>query len=79
MAEKTKTEVIKKDTHKITLPLTDDKQDDVVVIINGMSTVIQRGVEVEVSQAVYEVLKNQETMDMLALKRRRALAGRTVS
>lgn len=76
MAGKTKTGIYQEDSYKITLPLTEEKQDDVIVIINGQSTQIQRGVEVEVNAEVYEVLKNQEKMDALALRRRMALAGR---
>lgn len=71
---KEKTGLYQADTYKITLPLTEEKQDDVIVIINGYSTQIQRGVEVEVSAEVYEVLKNQEKMDRLAFVRRKALA-----
>lgn len=63
----------KEETYKITLPISDKKQDDVIVIINGETTQIQRGVEVEVSAGVYEVLKNSEKMDTLALRRRKAL------
>lgn len=59
----------------VTLPLTADKTDDVTVIINGFVTKIQRGVEVEVSPAVYEVLKHSEKMDMEALMRSRKLAN----
>lgn len=76
MAGKTKTGIYQEDTYRITLPLTEEKVDDVVVIINGASTQIQRGVEVEVSAEVYEVLKNQEKMDALALRRRMALTGK---
>ncbi len=64
----------KEESYKITLPISDKKQDDVVVIINGETTQIQRGVEVEVSAGVYEVLKNSEKMDTLALRRRKALS-----
>lgn len=62
-----------KETYLVTLPLSEEKQDDVIVIINGESTQIQRGVEVEVSAAVFEVIKNSEKMDNLALRRRMAL------
>lgn len=73
-AEKTKTEAPKK--VRIKLPKTRDKQADVVVAINGFTTVIQRGVEVEVSEPVYEVLQNSEKMDQLALERREAIRSR---
>ena len=63
------------ETYKITLPLTKEKQDDVTVIINGKATKIQRGVEVEVSAGIYEVLKNSERMDALAIQRSRELAS----
>lgn len=66
-----------KKTYKVTLPLTSEKMDDVTVIINGFVTKIQRGVEVEVSEPVYEVLKNSERMDNLALRRRMELAARS--
>lgn len=74
-AEKTKTEA--PETFKIKLPKTAEKQSDVVVAINGMTTQIQRGVEVEVSRAVYEVLQNSERMDQLALERREAIKARS--
>jgi hypothetical protein len=59
----------KDDEYEITLPLTKEKQDDVTVQINGFITKIQRGVPVKVSAAVYEVLKNSENMDALAIRR----------
>lgn len=62
-----------KESYLVTLPLSEEKQDDVIVIINGESTQIQRGVEVEVSASVFEAIKNSEKMDNLALKRRMAL------
>lgn len=62
------------ETYNITLPLTEEHQDDVVVIINGMSTQIKRGEPVTVSAAVYEVLMNQERMDSLAFKRSKKLS-----
>jgi type IV secretory pathway VirB9-like protein len=62
-----------KEKYTVTLELTEEKQNDVNVIINGEVTQIKRGEEVEVSAAVYEVLKNSERMDALALKRRKAL------
>ena len=74
-AEKTKTEpkVEEPKTVKIMIPKTTERQADVVVGINGYITKIQRGVEVEVSQAVYEVIQNSMKMDQLALERREAM------
>lgn len=68
------TNIYNADFYDITLPLTEGNEDDVVVIINGMSTQIKRGEPVRVSAAVYEVLKNQERMDSLAFKRSKALS-----
>ena len=59
----------------IRLPVEKDGASDVTVSINGMVSKIQRGVEVEVSAAVYEVLKNQERMDSIAVMRQRELAN----
>jgi len=61
---------------KIVLPLTEEKQDDVFVGINGMNYKIQRGIEVEVPASVAEVLKNSEEMDKLALIRRSKMANK---
>ena len=47
---------------KIRLPLTRTEQDDVYVAINGKSYLIKRGVEVEVPEAVLNVLKHREKM-----------------
>lgn len=66
----------KEDFYTVELPLTDEKQDDVTVCINGVTTKIQRGVQVKVSAAVYEVLQNSKNMDKLALERRKALQNR---
>lgn len=63
-------------TYTIKLPKTAEKQADVVVAINGFTTVIQRGVEVEVSEPIYQVLQNSEKMDQLALERREAIKSR---
>lgn len=76
MAETKTTKEAKQETYKITLPLTEQKQDDVHVGLNGMVYTIQRGEEVEVPAGVYEILKNSEQMDALALKRRRNLASK---
>ena len=74
--KKDELEITKPTTHKITIPLTNEKQDDVTVISNGFVTKIQRGVEVEVSDEVYEILMNSQKMDALALRRRQSLAGK---
>ena len=63
-------------TQIITLPLTTDKQEDVTVGINGFYTKIQRGVPVEVSADVYEVLMNMQNMDNLAIRRRNELMSK---
>lgn len=55
--------------HKVLLPLSKDNTDDVWVCVNGVSTQIKRGVEVEVSDAVYEVLQNTQRMESEALRR----------
>lgn len=60
----------------ITLPLTSDKQDDVTVGINGFYTKIKRGVPVEVSADVYEVLMNMQNMDNLAIRRRNEIMSK---
>ena len=64
------------DKYDITIPLTSDKQDDLTVCVNGEITKIQRGVPVTVSASVYEVIKNSENMDNLAIIRRRALESK---
>lgn len=73
MAEKA---TLKEETVKVKLPLTREKQDDVFVSVNGRNMKIQRGVEVEIPLAFYEVLQNSETMDTLALERQRKLLNR---
>ena len=72
-AKKSITGLYDKETYIIKIPLSQEKQDDVTVGINGELTKIQRGVEVEVSAAVYEVLQNMERMDQLAFERRKKL------
>lgn len=71
-----KTGLYKEDFYNITLPLTSEKQDDLTVSVNGEITKIQRGEPVRVSAAVYEVIKNSENMDNLAIKRRAALMSK---
>lgn len=51
---------------KIKLPLSKHEKDDVYVAINGKSYLIKRGVQVEVPQAVVEVLENKEKMLSIA-------------
>ena len=75
--EPTKT-VKEKKMYKIKLPISQDNQDDVWVCINGKGTLIQRGIEVEVSEAVYKVLKNQEEMTTLAFMRSKELADKNL-
>lgn len=58
----------------VKLPLTREKQDDVFVSLNGMTLLIQRGVEVEIPYWAKEILDNSETMDELALTRSRSAA-----
>lgn len=74
-AEEPKKGLYPKDKYIVNLPLTSDKQDDVTVGINGKYYKIKRGEDVEVSAAVYEVLKNQERMDTLAVRRRLEMAA----
>lgn len=64
---------VNNETVKITLPLTREKQADVFVGYNGQNFLLQRGVELEVPVAVYEILQNSERMDSLALTRQREL------
>jgi hypothetical protein len=62
--------------YPVILPLTDELQDDVTVIVNGYAYRIQRGVEVTVPAHVYEVLMNSQRMDNLSLQRRKALEAK---
>lgn len=55
----------------VKLPLTREKQDDVFVSLNGRNMKIKRGVAVAVPRWAYEILKNSEEMDTLALERQR--------
>ena len=63
------TKAKKEEMVKIMLPISKEHQEDVQVCINGKWTVIQRGVEVEVTPEVYEVLQNKARMEKLALDR----------
>lgn len=73
--EPKKTGLYPQNTYIVHLPLTSDKQDDVTVGINGKYYKIRRGEDVEVPASVYEVLKNQEKMDTLAVRRRLAMSA----
>lgn len=77
MATKANTNLYPNETYMITLPLTEEKQDDVPVSINGKTWLIKRGEEVEVPGMVYEVLMNSQKMDQLAVKRQREAAANT--
>lgn len=68
------TNIYKEETYDITLPITRGEDDEVTVLINGECTKIQRGVQVTVSAAVYEVLQNTMKMDNLAYMRSKQLA-----
>lgn len=58
-----------KNTVKIRLYKDNDKyKDDVQVIINGKVYLIQRGKEVEVPEAVAEVLENAQKQEQLAIE-----------
>lgn len=71
-----KTGLYTEDSYTFALPLSAEKQDDVTVGINGRFTKIKRGVEVTVSAPVYEVLKNMERMDNLAITRSNELQSK---
>ena len=49
-------------TVTVRIPRLNPKQEDVFVSVNNYTCMIQRGVEVEVSAAVAEVLRHQEEM-----------------
>ena len=51
---------------KIKLPRVKGQRDDVMVGINGKFWQIKRGVNVDVPRPVYEVLQNQEEMELQA-------------
>lgn len=61
------------DTYKITVPLSEKDASDLTIIVNGKTYKIERGVEVTVPRAVYEVYQNMLRMDTLAIKRQRDL------
>lgn len=53
----------------VNVPISREHQDDIKICINGYWTIIQRGVDVYVTPAVYEVLQNKLKMQALALQR----------
>lgn len=73
----TKTDETKPKMVKVKLRKDREHQDDVTVGLNGEMFRIKRGVEVEVSEGVKEILDNTERMDELALERSMALAAGT--
>lgn len=68
MAEKAKTP-FPEEEKKVKIRLIKDKEhkEPVWVRVNERKWLIQRGVEVEVPQCVYEVLQHQEEMEALIL------------
>ena len=60
------TETPKKVT--INIPKTRDDKGDVYVCVNGRSVLIKRGVNVEVSPEVAEVLKHSQDADLAAME-----------
>ena len=76
VAEKTSKNLYDKEEYEITLPMSDNMPPHVNVIVNGDAYQIMRGEPVKVPAAVYEVLKNSEKMDNLAMKRSKALADK---
>lgn len=68
------TNIYNAEYYEVELELSENKKDDVVVIINGMSYQIKRGERVKVPAAVYEVLENSRKMDALAFRRTQEMA-----
>ena len=62
MAEAKKTETPKEKMVKIRIPRTKADQEDVFVSVNLRTYLIKRGVDVEVPESVWEVLRHQEEM-----------------
>ena len=62
MAEANKTEAPKEKMVKIRIPRTKADQEDVFVSVNLRTFQIKRGVDVEVPECVWEVLRHQEEM-----------------
>ncbi len=63
----------KEDKYTILVPVKEKDASDLTIIVNGKTWKIQRGVEVVVPRSVYEVYRNMERMDTLAILRQRAL------
>lgn len=68
------TNIYNAEYYEVELELSENKKDDVVVIINGMSYQIKRGERVKVPAAVYEILENSRKMDALAFRRTQEMA-----
>ena len=68
------TNLYDQETYEVTLQFDENHQDDVLVMINGESYQIQRGVPVTVPAAVFEVLENSRKMDLLATRRAASIA-----
>ena len=70
----------KKKTNKVELeiPISAELQDDWVCIINGKTTVVQRGKKVMVDPAVKEVYENQKRMNELSIMRSRELQQKAI-
>ena len=68
------TNIYNAEYYEVELELSENKKDDVVVIINGMSYQIKRGEKVKVPAAVYEILENSRKMDALAFRRTQEMA-----
>ena len=62
MAEANKTEAPKEKMVKSRIPRTKADQEDVFVSVNLRTFQIKRGVDVEVPECVWEVLRHQEEM-----------------
>lgn len=60
---------------KVKLPLTRTEKEDVAVIVNGKSYLIQRGVEVSVPDYVAKVLERQEKMLEVAMAYEEEMQG----
>lgn len=63
---------------RVKLPLSREKSRDAFVSLNGKNMKIRRGVEVEIPRWAYEILKNSEDMDMLALENQKKITKKFV-
>jgi hypothetical protein len=61
------------DMVSVKLPRTKEKTDDVFVSLNGRNMKIQRGAAVQIPRWAYEILKNSEDMDELALENQKKM------